>query len=167
MVSACACKRESDITNRPLFCICRYTTMMPGVLRFPAEISILKKEVFNNWYKLRTYYLATLITSTPIHVSSFKFSSLHLLIKLLFQTLFALVYTTVVYFLTEQPPEPSRYLKVILVYVLVVLAADGFGILLGTLVNPVVSPRLIIIFFVLRNQFYRMERSLAQFRLAS
>lgn len=46
-----------------------YTTMMPGVLRFPAEISILKKEVFNNWYKLRTYYLATLITSTPIHVS--------------------------------------------------------------------------------------------------
>lgn len=43
--------------------------MMPGVLRFPAEISILKKEVFNNWYKLRTYYIATLITSTPIHVN--------------------------------------------------------------------------------------------------
>lgn len=42
---------------------------MPGVLRFPAEISILKKEVFNNWYKLRTYYLATIITSTPIHVN--------------------------------------------------------------------------------------------------
>lgn len=45
--------------------------MMPGVLRFPSEISILKKEVFNNWYKLRTYYAATLITSTPIHVSYF------------------------------------------------------------------------------------------------
>lgn len=45
-----------------------YTTMMPGVLRFPEEISILKKEVFNNWYKLRTYYIATIITSTPIHV---------------------------------------------------------------------------------------------------
>lgn len=48
-----------------------YTTMMPGVLRFPAEISILKKETFNNWYKLRTYYLANLITSTPVHVSFF------------------------------------------------------------------------------------------------
>ncbi|KAL7042531.1 hypothetical protein ACKWTF_001178 [Chironomus riparius] len=46
-----------------------YTSMMPAVLRFPAEISILKKEVFNNWYKLRTYYIATLITSTPIHVN--------------------------------------------------------------------------------------------------
>lgn len=96
-----------------------YTTMMPGVLRFPAEISILKKEVFNNWYKLRTYYLATLITSTPIH------------------TLFALVYATVVYFITEQPPDPGRYLKVMLVYVLVTITADGFGIFLGTLVNPV------------------------------
>jgi ATP-binding cassette, subfamily G (WHITE), member 1 len=43
--------------------------MMPGVLRFPAEIAILRKEVFNNWYKLRTYYIATIITSTPIHVT--------------------------------------------------------------------------------------------------
>lgn len=39
-----------------------YTTMMPGVLRFPSEISILKKETFNNWYKLKTYYIASLIT---------------------------------------------------------------------------------------------------------
>lgn len=42
---------------------------MPGVLRFPSEVAILRKEVFNNWYKLRTYYLATVITSIPIHVS--------------------------------------------------------------------------------------------------
>jgi ATP-binding cassette subfamily G (WHITE) protein 1 len=119
--------------------------MMPGVLRFPAEISILKKEVFNNWYKLRTYYLATLITSTPIHVSNFlrliECGFCHNDVPMNYhpiQTLFALVYATVVYFLTEQPPEPGRYLKVMLVYVLVVIAADGFGILLGTLVNPVV-----------------------------
>lgn len=42
------------------------------------------------------------------------------------------------YFLTEQPPESGRYLKTILVYVLCTVAADGFGIMLGTLVNPVV-----------------------------
>ncbi len=39
-----------------------YTTMMPGVLRFPSEITVLKKETFNNWYKLKTYYLASIIT---------------------------------------------------------------------------------------------------------
>lgn len=55
------------------------------------------------------------------------------------QALFATVYTTIVYFLTEQPPETSRYLKTVLVYVLCTVAADGFGILLGTLVNPVVN----------------------------
>lgn len=65
-----------------------YTTMMPGVLRcmnsytessflelistfaftVPSEVAILKKETFNNWYKLRTYYIASLITGTPVHV---------------------------------------------------------------------------------------------------
>lgn len=54
------------------------------------------------------------------------------------QTLFAAAYATVVYFITEQPPEPGRYFKVITVYILVTIAADGLGILLGTLVNPIV-----------------------------
>lgn len=120
--------------------------MMPGVLRFPAEISILRKECFNNWYKLRTYYLATLITSTPIHVRLNRVSLLSLVVVIAFiqfisfrQTLFAVVYATVVYFITEQPPEPGRYFKVMMIYVLVTIVADGFGILLGTLVNPIVS----------------------------
>lgn len=61
----------------------RYTTMMPSVLRFPAEISILKKEVFNNWYKLRTYYLASIITSTPIHVNHMHTPFPYILLKFL------------------------------------------------------------------------------------
>lgn len=41
--------------------------------------------------------------------------------------------------MTEQPAETGQYFKVMLVYILVTIAADGFGILLGTLVNPIVS----------------------------
>lgn len=52
--------------------------------------------------------------------------------------LLAAAYATVVYFITEQPPEPDRYFKVIGVYILVTISADGLGILLGTLVNPIV-----------------------------
>lgn len=118
---------------------------MPGVLRFPSEISVLRKEVFNNWYKLRTYYLATLMTSTPIHVrrrNKLFLNNLEVfnfITACLFrQTFFAAVYATIVYFITEQPPEQGRYLKFVLVYILVTLVADGFGILLGTLVNPIV-----------------------------
>lgn len=60
-------------------------------------------------------------------------------LSLLFQTLFAVVYTTFVYFITDQPPEPGRFIKVVLIFVLITIAADGFGIMLGTLVNPIVS----------------------------
>lgn len=70
-----------------------YTTVMPGVLKckkksnnscrkfisiksiflllffaVPTEIDIVRKETFNNWYKVRTYFLANTLTTTPIHV---------------------------------------------------------------------------------------------------
>lgn len=75
-----------------------YTTVMPGVLKckhfanilvwhwsmnliifrlktnfcivhlVPTEVEIVRKETFNNWYKVRTYYLANILTTTPIHV---------------------------------------------------------------------------------------------------
>lgn len=72
-----------------------YTTLMPSVLKcayliryiskrqpfncntfirvcfqsVPAEIAILKKETFNNWYKVRTYFMANMLTTSPMHVS--------------------------------------------------------------------------------------------------
>lgn len=71
-----------------------YTTVMPSVLKckssflviyflelckmianftlfvspVPTELEIVRKETFNNWYKARTYFLATTLTTTPIHV---------------------------------------------------------------------------------------------------
>lgn len=118
--------------------------MMPGVLRFPAEISILKKEVFNNWYKLRTYYVASLITSTPIHVrkkiqKTFSLAVCGELFFLSFQMLYATIYASTVFFITEQPQNTETYLQVVTIYILLTICADGFGILLGTLVNPIVK----------------------------
>lgn len=74
-----------------------YTTVMPGVLKckqiisfnslnqfallsfllflpilVPTELEIVRKETFNNWYKVRTYFLATFFTTTPIHVREKK-----------------------------------------------------------------------------------------------
>ena len=53
--------------------------------------------------------------------------------------LFASVYASIVYFITEQPPEPERFLKFVLVFMLLACVADGFGTFLGTVVNPIVS----------------------------
>ena len=96
-----------------------YTSLMPAVLKFPSELPVLRKEQFNNWYKLRTYYAAVLLTSIPV------------------QMVFVMVYSATCYFLSSQPPELYRFLMFLTVTVLVALVAEGFGLTLGTTVNPI------------------------------
>lgn len=96
-----------------------YTSMMPAVLKFPAELPVLKKEQFNNWYKLRTYYVAVLITNVPV------------------QMVFSIVYSATAYFLSSQPPDPERFMMFLLVAILVALVSESFGLALGTTVSPI------------------------------
>lgn len=96
-----------------------YTSMMPAVLKFPSELPILRKEHFNNWYKLRTYYAAFIITNTPV------------------QMIFAIVYSSVSYYLSSQPMEWFRFLMFASSAILTTLIAESFGLVLGTTVNQV------------------------------
>ncbi|XP_055541549.1 ATP-binding cassette sub-family G member 1 [Wyeomyia smithii] len=96
-----------------------YTTLMPGVLKFPSEMKILRKESFNNWYKIRTYFIATMLTSLPV------------------QIFFSIVYSTIVFTLTSQPLESDRFLMFLAVLVLTTIVADGYGIFLGTFLNQI------------------------------
>ncbi|XP_045447743.1 dnaJ homolog subfamily C member 10-like [Melitaea cinxia] len=96
-----------------------YTSMMPGVLKFPDELPVLKKENFNNWYNLKTYYAATLITSIPLQIS------------------FSIVYSAPSYVLTGQPVEIERFAMFVLVLANVTLLADAIGNLIGTCVQAI------------------------------
>ncbi|XP_065090174.1 ATP-binding cassette sub-family G member 1 [Ochlerotatus camptorhynchus] len=96
-----------------------YTTLMPGVLKFPSEIKILKKESFNNWYKIRTYFVATMLTSLPV------------------QIFFSIVYSTIVFSLTSQPLECDRYMMFLAALILTTIVADGYGVFLGTFLNQI------------------------------
>ncbi|KAL4715548.1 hypothetical protein ACJJTC_009174 [Scirpophaga incertulas] len=96
-----------------------YTSLMPAVLKFPLELAVLKKENFNNWYNLKTYYAAILVTGVPM------------------QIWFSFVYSVPSYFLTGQPQEFSRFLMFVMVLAQVTLLADGIGNVIGTCVNPV------------------------------
>lgn len=51
--------------------------------------------------------------------------------------LFATVYSTIIFYLTDQPWEPNRYIRFTLVYILITIVADGLGLLLGAIANPV------------------------------
>ncbi|XP_075974239.1 ATP-binding cassette sub-family G member 4-like [Anticarsia gemmatalis] len=96
-----------------------YTSLMPAVLKIPMELSVLKKENFNNWYNLKTYYAALLVTGMPL------------------QILYSFVYSVPSYFLSGQPAEPSRFIMFVLTLANVALLAEAMGFVLGTCFNPV------------------------------
>ncbi|CAK1549454.1 unnamed protein product [Leptosia nina] len=96
-----------------------YTSVMPAVLRFPDELPVLKKENFNNWYSLKTYYAATLVTTIPI------------------QIWYSLVYSLPAYLITGQPVELSRFVMFVIVLANVTLLADSIGNVIGSCVNPI------------------------------
>ncbi|XP_028172051.1 dnaJ homolog subfamily C member 10-like [Ostrinia furnacalis] len=96
-----------------------YTSLMPAVLKFPSELPVLKKENFNNWYNLKTYYAAILVTGIPM------------------QIWYSFVYSAPSYFLTGQPVDFSRFLMFVMVLANVTLLADAIGNVIGTCVNPV------------------------------
>ncbi|XP_050299547.1 ATP-binding cassette sub-family G member 1 [Anthonomus grandis grandis] len=96
-----------------------YTAIMPAALRFPQELLIIKKEHFNRWYKLRTFYAAFLAADVPMQVA------------------FSMAYTVGSYVISSQPLEWSRFLMVLLIQCLVGQVAAGMGIMYGALVNPI------------------------------
>ncbi|XP_015607145.1 ATP-binding cassette sub-family G member 1 [Cephus cinctus] len=96
-----------------------YTSMMPAVLRFPSELPVLQKEQFNNWYQLRTYYAAFLVANLPV------------------QMLFAMVYSSVSYFLSSQPLDWNRFLMFLVIAILTTFIAESIGLIIGTTLNPI------------------------------
>lgn len=56
-------------------------------------------------------------------------------LQIIFSTLFA----TIVFLMTSQAMEIDRYLKFTLVYILTTIVADGFGLTVGAMFDPIVS----------------------------
>jgi len=96
-----------------------YTTMIPTVLKFPLELTILRKEHFNNWYQLKTYYIATLVTTLPL------------------QILFSFIYSSISYVLTSQPMEWYRFFMFLLILTMTSLISESIGLGLGVIFNVI------------------------------
>lgn len=96
-----------------------YTSLMPAVLKIPLEMSVLKKENFNNWYNLKTYYAAIIVTGMPL------------------QILYSFLYSVPSYFLSGQPPEAYRFILFVFTLGNISLLAEAVGNVLGTCFNPV------------------------------
>jgi len=94
-----------------------YTSMTITILSFPLEMPVLVKENFNRWYSLRSYYLAITLSDLP------------------FQAIFCVIYVTIVYFLTSQPYELSRFSMFLGACLLISFVAQSVGLVVGAAMN--------------------------------
>jgi len=86
---------------------------MPTVLTFTVEKEVFTREHLNNWYSVRSYYLAKSLADFP------------------FQVLFPVIYGTITYWMLEQPPEADRFFKVLFLYVCHTQVAQSLAVALS------------------------------------
>ncbi|XP_047001476.1 ATP-binding cassette subfamily G member 4-like isoform X1 [Schistocerca americana] len=94
-----------------------YTSMTITILSFPLEMPVLIKENFNRWYSLRSYYFAITISDIP------------------FQAIFCVIYVSIVYYMTSQPPQMWRYAMFLGACLLISFVAQSVGLVVGAAMN--------------------------------
>ncbi|XP_034187732.1 ATP-binding cassette subfamily G member 4 isoform X1 [Osmia lignaria lignaria] len=94
-----------------------YTSMTITILSFPLELPVLLKENFNRWYSLKAYYLAITVSDIP------------------FQAIFCIIYVTLVYFMTSQPTDGTRFSMFLGTCLLISFVAQSVGLVVGAAMN--------------------------------
>lgn len=90
-----------------------FGSLMPTVLTFPSEVSILTKEVQNGWHGMGIYYLAKTLSDLP------------------FQIVFPSMYLAITYTMNHEPADWFRFCLCLLILVLTGLIGQSFGLIVA------------------------------------
>lgn len=87
----------------------------------PTEVQMLKREYFNRWYGLTSYFCAYTVARLPGHI------------------ILTSIYVIIAYFMTDQPLEVYRFTIFLLTMLVVGCVSESVGMILGSIFNVVVS----------------------------
>jgi len=99
------------------------TQGLKALIRFftvPLEVQLLKREYFNRWYGLTSYFFAYSLARLP---------------ALVFCTS---LYVVIAYFMTDQPLEWYRFSVFLITMLTVGCISESLGMVLGSIFNVVV-----------------------------
>ncbi|XP_058805884.1 ATP-binding cassette sub-family G member 1-like isoform X2 [Phymastichus coffea] len=90
-----------------------FLSMNNSLIFFSLELPTLRREYFNRWYTLHSYFLANRLADLPIELIAIT------------------SYSVVIYFLSGQPHDSTRLGMFLLSLVLVCLVSQAIGLLIG------------------------------------
>lgn len=87
----------------------------------PSEVKLLRREYFNRWYGLTSYYFAMSMSRIPPHL------------------IYTSAYVVIVYVLTDQPLELDRCAMFLSISLIIGIISESLGLLLSSFLSVVVS----------------------------
>ncbi|XP_076287104.1 ATP-binding cassette sub-family G member 4 isoform X2 [Lasioglossum baleicum] len=90
-----------------------FSSSMPAVLVFPIEAMVFLREYLNNWYRLRSYYTAKILSDLPL------------------QLLCPSVFIFITYYMTGQLMECNRFFRIWFICILTTILGQSSGMLVG------------------------------------